>query len=238
MDDIWLIIFFILLGIITLVTTVKSKRKVKIDFKHVNEESYQNYAKFFGNIIPSDVKFNEKLNTVFELVRNGEYDIKKIADKSSCTLDECILKINYLRNKRLLGDIYVDTANFKILPCNKEDQRLLDKYRRYIYDEHLQMNEIANRIDNKGYKDIDGLRKEVYKEIMYLYKKGLINGIRIDEIDRKIIYYTIEKKKKREGYESVHCSNCGAINDVEISGKTRCGYCNNIIEGTESSKIL
>ena len=160
-------------------------------------------------------------------------DIKKIAKSSNCTLEECVLKIKYLKNKRLLGDYYIDTSNMKLLPCNEEDQKLLDKYKPYIYRSHLQINEIANLISNKGYKNIHELRDEVYNELNYLDDKGLLNGIKIDNVDRVIIYYTIEKRKNVSNYESVHCPNCGAINDVEVSNKVRCGYCKTIIKGSE-----
>ena len=232
-DEILLFIFFIIMGIVLFLIVYGDKRKTKLDFKNVNEESFQKYAKFYGSIIPSDDRFNDKLKSIFDLIRNGEYDIKKIAKESDCTLEECVLKIKYLKNKRLIEDFYIDTNNLKLIVCNEEDQKLLDKYKPYIYNSHLQIDEIANVITNKGYKDIKKLRDEVFNELVYLDKKGLINGIKIDEIDKKIIYYTIEKRKKHEGLESVHCVNCGALVDVEISGKTRCGYCKNIVKGTK-----
>ena len=206
----------------------------RFNTKHLNEDSYQRYAKFYGNTVPKDDNYNEKLKTIYKLItKDKKTDIKKIAKDSNCTVEECVLKIKYLKNKRLLGDLYVDTNNFKLLPCSKEDQKLIEKYRAYIYGSHLQIDEIANMIPNKGYKDISELRDEVFKELVYLNKKGLINGIKIDEVDRKIIYYTIEKRKESKGYESVNCPNCGAINDVEINGKIRCGYCKTIIKGSE-----
>ena len=208
-------------------------KNVKIDKKHVNEESYQNYAKFYGNTIPSDKKFNEKLNSILFLIRNKEHSIRKIAEKSNCTLEECVLKIRYLKNKRLLGDYYIDTNNFILLPCSGEDQELLDKYKPYIYGSHLQVNEIANLVSNKGYKDIHELRDEVYNELKSLDDKGLLNGLKIDDVDRRIIYYTLEKRKYDTSYESIHCPNCGAINDVEVKGKCRCGYCSSIIKGSK-----
>ena len=222
---------------ITVSVILNEIRKYKyssINYNHVNEESYQNYAKFYGNTIPKDDEFNDKLNNIYKLItKDKETDIKKIAESSNCTLEECVLKIRYLKNKRLLGDYYIDTNNFKLLPCSREDQKLLDKYKPFIYGSHLQINEIANLISNKGYKNIKELRDEVYNELKCLDDKGLINGIKIDDIDRKIIYYTIEKRKDNSGYESSHCPNCGAINDVEINGKVRCGYCKTIIKGSK-----
>ena len=207
---------------------VKPNRRINYD--HVNEDSYQKYAKFYGNTIPGDADFNYKINIICDLVKKGEYDIKKIAEKSNCTLEECVLKIRYLKNKRIIGDYYVDTNNFKLLPCSSEDQKLIEKYKPFVYGSHLQVDEIANVISNKNYKSIYDLRDEVYNELVYLNDKGLINGIKIDDVDRKIIYYTIEKRKVVEGYESVHCPSCGALNDVEINGKVRCSYCKTIIK--------
>lgn len=226
--------FFLGLLISVILKEIRKYRYSCINYNHVNEESFQKYAKFYGNTVPKDEKFDIKLNTIYELItKNKESDIKKIADSSDCTLEECVLKIKYLKNKRLLGDYYIDTSNMKLLPCNLEDQKLLDKYKPFIYRSHLQINEIANLISNKGYKSINELRDEVYNELNYLDDKGLLNGIKIDDVDRVIIYYTIEKRKVVSNYESIHCPNCGAINDVEVSGKVRCGYCKTIIKGSE-----
>ena len=238
MENIIELIFALSLFLGLLISVIlKEIRKYRyscINYNHVNEESFQKYAKFYGNTVPKDEKFDIKLNTIYELItKNKESDIKKIADSSDCTLEECVLKIKYLKNKRLLGDYYIDTSNMKLLPCNLEDQKLLDKYKPFIYRSHLQINEIANMISNKGYKNIHELRDEVYNELNYLDDKGLLNGIKIDDVDRVIIYYTIEKRKVVSNYESIRCPNCGAINDVEVSGKVRCGYCKTIIKGSE-----
>ena len=230
-----LIILVFVMTTLMVVLTVDSIKKYRnpINFNHVNQESFQNYAKFYGNTIPTDREFNNKLNIIYKLIKSREYDIKVLAEKSNCTLEECVLKIKYLKNKRVLGDFYIDTNNMTLLKCNSDDQKLLDKYKPYIYGSHLQINEIANLVSNKGYKTIKELREEVYNDLVYLDKKGLLNGIRIDDVDRVIIYYTIEKRKTTENYESVHCSNCGAINDVEVKSKVRCEYCKNIIKGSK-----
>ena len=237
-NDTIMLIFYIslFLGVFvsSILNIIRKCRYSYINKKHVNEESYQNYAKFYGNTIPSDEEFNNKVRSIYKLItKDREMNIKKIARNSNCTLEECVLKIKYLKNKRLLGDYYIDTNNFKLLPCSLEDQKLLDKYKPYIYGSHLQINEIANLIPNKGYKNINELREEVYNELNYLDDKGLINGIKIDDVDRVIIYYTIEKRKNVSSYESIHCPNCGAINDVLVNGKVRCGYCKTIVKGSE-----
>ncbi|MBQ6404724.1 MAG: hypothetical protein IJJ63_01600 [Bacilli bacterium] len=210
-------------------------RKKVIDVKHVNQNSYQKYAKFYGEYVPNDQNFDWKLKQIFNLITHNKItDIKKIAEMSQCGVPECILKIRYLKNKRYIGDYYIDTVNLQLLPCSEEDQLLLEKYKPFVYGSHLQINEIANVINNPNYLTIQELRKKVYQDIKYLYDKGLINGIKLDTIDRQILYYSVEKRKVDTDIESVHCPNCGALNDVDIRGKVRCGYCQTIIRGRES----
>lgn len=235
MNGFLLCISVIIIGILVFIYSRDKESKVDtslFSYKHVTEESYQNYAKFYDAIIPKDGEFINKIETVYNLINSKEYNIKKISDKSNCTLEETLLMIGYLKNKRLLGNLYIDTTSYELLPCSNEDERLLDKYDDYIYESHLQINEIANQIPNKGYKDVEELRDEVFNELVYLDKKGLLNGIKINTVDKKLVYYTIEKKKKHD-YETVHCPNCGALNDVDSDSKVRCGYCNGIIKGTK-----
>lgn len=239
----WIVIAFFVIWVIGLIavfilSTFQDYSHSKFRAQNLNQESYQKYAKFYGNTIPKDEEFNNKINIISDLVQKGEHDIKNIAEKSNCTIEECILKIRYLKNKRILGDYFIDTNNLKLLACSLEDQKLLEKYKAYIYGSHLQIDEMANVISNKNYKSINDLKDEIYNELVYLNNKGLINGIKIDDIDRKIIYYTIEKRKVVEGYESVHCPNCGAINDVEINGKVRCSYCKSIVKSNSFDKNM
>ncbi len=77
----------------------------------VNEDSYQKYAKFYGDIVPTDDDFDTKVNNILKCIKNGETDIKVMAKESHCTYPECVLKIKYLKNKRLIGDYYIDTNN-------------------------------------------------------------------------------------------------------------------------------
>lgn len=231
------VLVFFIYCIVAIIVKIRSGLKHGINRDHVNENSFQNYAKFYDEIIPSDDLFNIKLNKIYELIEKDKiWNLEEIAKGSNCTIEECVLKINYLKNKKILGDYYVDTTNKKIIPCSKEDMKLIDKYKPYVYHSHLQIDEIANMMPNPNYLDMDTLRDDVYNDIKYLNDKKLINGIKLDEIDRKIIYYTIEKRKESEGYESLHCPNCGAINDVSVNGKVRCGYCKNIIFGSKFTK--
>ena len=209
----------------------------KIDIQHVNEDSFQNFAKFYGEIYPDDPQFDRKLNKIYILITDHNImDIKRIAEISLCTLPECVIKIRYLKNKRLIDDLYIDTFNMKLIPCSNEDQLLLDKYKSYIYGSHLQVEEIAGVIPNPKMLPLDSLRNEIFKDIEYLNNKGLINGIKVDEIDHRILYYTIEKRRIYEDHQTVHCPNCGALNDVDIVGKVKCSYCNSIVYGDNAIK--
>ena len=229
------IICIIAIGVVILVKgKSNSFYRNKIDKRHVNEESFQNYAKFYGKTIPSDVYFDHKLQVIYQsIVRDHMTSIRKISEKSDCALTECVLKIKYLKNKRLLGDYYIDTTHYQILPCSVADQALLDKYKPYIYGSHLQIDEMAKYVANPKYLSFHDLKDEVYQELKYLDKKNLLNGLKIDDIDRIIIYYSIEKRKTSTDFVSTHCPNCGAINDVDKHGKTRCKYCKTILVGSE-----
>ena len=236
---IYILFFFLVILILMggLKTAFSSSKRKVIDVKHANQNSYQKYAKFYGEYVPNDQNFDWKLNEICILItQKSMTDIKKIAEMSQCSVPECILKIRYLKNKRYIGDYYIDTVHLQLVPCSEDDQLLLEKYKPFVYGSHLQINDIANVINNPKYLTIQELRDKVYKEIKYLYDKGLINGIKLDTIDREIIYYSIEKRKVDSDVESVHCPNCGALNDVDIRGKVRCGYCKSIIRGRESIK--
>ena len=105
-----------------------------INVKHVNENSFQRFAKFYDETYPHEEKFDAKLNQIYILItKNGERDIQKIAELTSCKLPECVIKIKYLKNKRLIEDLYIDTNTFKLINCSEEDQALIKKYKPYIY---------------------------------------------------------------------------------------------------------
>ena len=71
----------------------------------------------------------------------------------------------------------------------------------------------------------------------YLDKKDLLNGINIDLVDEKIIYYTeSEIEKKERNILAIECPSCGALNDVPKTGKTRCEYCDRILEDKQIVK--
>lgn len=197
----------------------------------INQESYQRYAKFYDNIVPQDAEFETKMNKIYNLIEvDKKTDIKEIAQKVGCTYEECILKINYLKNKRQLGTYHVDHKRGKILPCTQEEYQLIEKYKPYIYYNHLSIEEIANRMPGVTRENLAETKEEIYKEIYDLYDSNLLNGIKINEIDKEIIYYTVEKRKKEKDFITIRCENCGALNDVNRGSKVRCQYCDTIVE--------
>ena len=212
--------------------------KQQIDINHVNEDSFQRFAKFYGETYPHEEKFDAKLNKIYLLIKKkGERDIKKIAEESFCTIPECVIKIKYLRNKRLIEGLYIDTNNLKLIHCSLEDQALIDKYKPYIYGTHTQVNDFFSLVPWEPGLSEEEQKKKILEEIKYLDKKGLINGVKVDDVDGRIIYYSLEKRKTVYNRETVHCPNCGALNDVEITGKTRCSYCKSIIIGSAFKEV-
>jgi len=185
-------------------------------------------------LVLKDENFQYKMNTICDLILNqGVDDIEFIAKESTCTYEECVLKIRYLKNKRKIGDLYIDYVNKSLKKCSIEDQQLLDKYNAFLYKHHLQIDEIARRLPNTSSDNLEEIKNKVYEDLVYLDDKGLINGIILNKVDRVIIYYHIEKHKKEKDYITVNCHNCGAINDVNRGSKVRCEYCNTIVSSDD-----
>lgn len=230
MDTFGEILFFII-ALIIIVIYIIWKNSNKFD-QNINEYSYQRYAKFYGNTIPKQTDFINKMKLIYQLiVKDGETDIKKIAKQVNCTYVDCILKIRYLKNKRKIADYYyIDEVNGIINKCSKEDQRLLNKYKLYIYHNHFQIDEIASKLPGARIKNKEMLTEQVFKELCYLDDKDLINGIIINRVDKKIIYYSIEKHKKLKDKLTINCPNCGALNELNKGSKVKCEYCGSIIE--------
>lgn len=206
-------------------------------FDNISEWSYQRFARFYGDIKPSDDKFNDKIYKIYNLIINDKMDdIEQIAKESGCSYEECVLKIKYLKNKRKIGNYYIDNVNKLIKECDFKDEELLDKYSNYLYKKHCQIRDIALKMPITSFENIEQMEELIYGDIMYLYNKGLLNGIAINEVDRKIIYYSVEKHKNETDYVTINCPNCGAINDVNRYSKVRCCYCKSIIEDTVSKR--
>lgn len=226
-------IVFIVFELRRISSNYKRISQQPINVKHVNENSFQRFAKFYDETYPHEEKFDAKLNQIYILItKNGERDIQKIAELTSCKLPECVIKIKYLKNKRLIEDLYIDTNTFKLIKCSEEDQALIKKYKPYIYGSRAQVEDFYQQVPWEAGLSEEAQKKKVLEEIKYLADKGLIIGVKVDDIDGRIIYYSIEKRKTVYNRETTHCPNCGALNDVEITGKTRCDYCKGIVMGS------
>lgn len=240
MESILLIIISILVIIIGILLIIKTKHQYQTITKTgtVNEPSYQRYAKFYDNVVPVDSNFEIKINKIYNLIEVDKLrDIRKIAEKANCSYEECILKIKYLKNKRQLGTYSLDHKNGMLYACNEEEFKLIEKYKPYIYYNHLSISEIACRMPGVTNENLAETKEKIYQEINALYNSNLLNGIKLNEIDKEIIYYTIEKRKKEKDFITISCPNCGALNDLNRGSKTRCAYCNTIIEDIVPAEI-
>lgn len=229
-----IILFLILIFVIVInkiVVFISNTIRKKNLFNNINEWSYKRFSRFFGKLELNDKEFEKKLKKIWELiVIEKEEDIENIALLSNCTIDECLLKIKYLENKRKIENYYIDVTEKTIKYCTPKDKKLLEKYSPYIYKLHLQPIEIALRLPEATNDNLESIENKVIEELCYLDRKYMINGINIDKVDKKIIYYTIEKHKNEKDYITIACSNCGAVNDVPRMGKARCNYCATIVE--------
>lgn len=232
------IVFFIFIFMFSLVVILnndslfKDRLTKQIKNKNISEDSYKRYAKFYGNTVPTDKEFIDKLKMIYHLITAKHMtNIKEIAKLANCSYNDCIIKIRYLKNKRQLSDkYYVDEVNGIINVCSAADQKLLNKYKKYIYYNHLQVPDIATRLPGATRENREALINKIWNELIYLDDKDLINGIVLNKVDKKIVYYAIEKHKTYADKVTVSCPNCGALNEVERGNKIQCEYCGTILE--------
>lgn len=228
------IIFIIIQIIIIVIAIIVIRKKHHVDITStgtLTQESYQRYAKFYDNVVPKDTEFENKINKIYNLITiDKEKDLKKIAAQTGCTYEECILKIKYLKNKGQLGTYHIDHQHGKLYPCTKEEFKLIEKYKPYIYYNHLPISEIARRLPGVTSENFAETKNQVYQEIAELCANNLVNGIKLNEVDKELIYYTVEKRKQEQDFITISCENCGALNDVNRGSKVRCAYCGTIIE--------
>lgn len=202
----------------------------------VSNDSYQSFQDYFDE---DDIKvnddvptFDEKIDKIYDLIINEKVtDLEFIQKESGCaTFEEVVLKIRYLENKRIIENHYIDRITKEIKQCSLEDEELLKKYSGFLYNMHLQIDEIVLKLPNFTIKNYEAEKEKVYQEILYLYDKCLLNGIKLNKVDRYISYYTIDKKQKKLEKLTIKCPNCGA--DVELNrySKARCEYCDSIVE--------
>jgi len=223
--------FFVILGV-AFVFYSKSKTNFNSGF-NTSQDSYQHYAKFYDTVATQDTHFEYKLSRIIDLVKYQKTtDIREIADEIGCTLEEAILKINYLESNKILNNIHIDRKTYKIIECSLEDEKLIRKYMPYIYYNHFTIEEIAQKVRRSSNYSLEDTIYNVYEELMYLIDNDLVHGIKIDPIDRRIIYLATDKNKTKRSKElvTVNCPRCGALNDINCGLKTRCLYCNSILE--------
>lgn len=224
----------ILLTVLIIVFSGKNNKN-----SNISEWSYQRYAKFYDETVLPDVEFDTKISIIKEmLLERNMTDISEIAEISGCTFYECVLKIMYLENKRLIPNYYINEKAGIIERCSEEDEELIKEYTKYFYYQHLQIDEIVRARTTTTISTFQKSKETVIKDVKYLLEKNLIHGVKYNEVDDKIIYYSLEKHKKEKDFVTINCSHCGAINDVPRNGKCRCSYCNCIIEDTDTEKQL
>lgn len=216
----------------------KGKKEKKSNKGNINEWSFQRFCGFYGERILKDPLFHDKIDKIKEAINDKRMErLDEIASYSSCTVEEAVMKIKYLKNKRVFDDLYIDRVNRLVKKCSKEDQEILEKYYNMLYQNHYSIKEIAARIPNYHNKPILIIEEDVYKEIKYLYDKSIINGIKLDEYNKEIVYYTVEKHKKAITYVTINCPKCGALVDVIRDGSGKCDYCGSIVEDTTNGKF-
>jgi len=235
--DIGLIIFLstvaLVFIVLSVIKTISDKRKCS----RVNEWSYRRYADFYGQMELADPHFVDKITIIKRLIDGGEDSIDFIAEEAGCTIEETIMKINYLKNKRVLNNCYINRDSNILCRCSKDDMILVDKYKSYIYGGHLPLNEIIATVPCNT-NDYKKKKEQVIRELKYLIDNNILNGVIFNEVDNKLIYYTVEKHSKESNFVTLACPKCGALNDVNYNSKKRCKYCENIILGPKSLKEI
>ncbi len=230
-------LIFIIIAIIMIIQAIVSGKKKNSEDDNVNEWSYQRYADFYGQMELADPNFLDKITTIKKLIDSGETDLSFIASDAGCTLEECILKVNYLKNKRVLDNCYINRDSHTLVKCSEDDMLLVNKYKSYIYGSHLPLEEII-AVAETDTNDYAKKKEQVIRELKYLIDNKIMNGVIFNEVDNKLIYYTVEKHNKEKNMVTISCSKCGALNDVNYNSKVRCKYCESIIEGPKSLKEI
>ena len=226
----------IYLGVLLLIiflTRYFSNSVKKVNNNNSSQDAYQQYAKFSGTTTHYDKSFDQKVNQIINLVKyNKVTNIKDIAKEVNCTLEATILIISYLENIKVFDNIHIDKKNYQIIDCCAEDEKLIKKYTPYIYYNHFSIEEIATKVRMTNHYQLEDVINQVYDELTYLIDNDLVHGVKIDPVDRKIIYLSTGKDKtsKSRDFITINCPRCGALNDINRGIKTRCLYCNSILE--------
>ena len=202
----------------------------------ISEWSYQRYCNFLGYRLLGDKNFDKKISTILDQINNyKEESIEKIAEKSEISVNECILKLKYLKNKRWIDSSYYINASTKELKkCSDDELKLLNKYYEMVYLKQYQLKEMLKDLQKE---DSSVTENTIINELKYLIDNSFLNGIKIDEKDNEILYYTIEKRKKAKFQVTLKCPNCGALVDVPKFNNEKCDYCGTLVEDTYSKEV-
>jgi len=219
-----------------------SDKKDKNETKRGNISlwSYQRFCKFYGYNVFTDPAFEEEIDTIMILVTNGISDINKIANSAGCSVRDCIFKLRYLKNKRWIdSNYYINSHTNEIKKCSENDYNLIDKYYEMIYQKNYSILEMAiemekNNQDSSISRDI--LKEKIFDELKYLSDMSLLSGIKLDEDNKEIKYYSIEKRNNSKWFVSLNCPGCGALIDVPKNYQTKCEYCGKMVDDTYSKK--
>ena len=99
LEVITIIILVLLLLVVCVLFGIDSKMNIfkkRYSTKHINELSFQKYAKFYGYTIPKGEKFNKKVDTILLLVnKQKEKSITKIAEKIKCDEEYTVTLLRY-----------------------------------------------------------------------------------------------------------------------------------------------
>lgn len=228
MEDVILFLFLVIIGIFIIVKFI-----LKFVDKHwlrkANQDSYNHYIDFLDDKQESiaDANFKEKLLKIEHAIKDGIEDITKIAELSGCTYEECVLKIKYLESKYYLNNIHIDHKAKKVIKCTKEEISLLKKYLPFLRNNHFTLDDITKK-KRFGYnQDYEKLRNQIFNDIKYLVDNDLISWVKLNEVDKEIIYFSDDKKHLMT---TLVCPSCGASNEVIKGHKVRCKYCKMILE--------
>ena len=214
------IIFWFLIIIVGICKIIRTKKDTSIK-KVTYEEHLQKQA-------TTEPEFINEAGHIKKMIVEEKYeDIREIGERLSLTSTDCIKRIDYLRKcVNELNGYYLDYYHKTIKKCSPEEYKLLDKYVGYVYNDKLQIDQIAHLMRRTSTDDIYILKTQIKKDIKYLISKELVDGIKYDEKEDKIIRLNL----KNNSLISEKCPSCGAVNDVKEGRKAHCKYCNAIIK--------
>lgn len=211
----------IIISIILLIICRRKFKKRPAVKKITYEEHLQKQA-------TTEPEFINEAGHIKKMIVEEKYeDIREIGERLSLTSTDCIKRIDYLRKcVNELNGYYLDYYHKTIKKCSPEEYKLLDKYVGYVYNDKLQIDQIAHLMRRTSTDDIYILKTQIKKDIKYLISKELVDGIKYDEKEDKIIRLNL----KNNSLISEKCPSCGAVNDVKEGRKAHCKYCNAIIK--------